>query len=94
MLFQAAALGLLDRVDSSLAANTVPLGEITGSFWHACRGGQRETSQRLLEHGANINWIGWGENTPLQAAEASGNQDLIAWLRSQGAKSAQELKPE
>jgi hypothetical protein len=46
----------------------------------------------LLHHGADINWIGWHDETPLQAARKNGNQDIIDWLLSEGAKSAKELK--
>jgi len=45
----------------------------------------------LLDHGAELNWIGWDNLTPLQAANKSGNADLIAWLQSKGAKTANEL---
>jgi len=90
-LTQAAALGLLDRVKDYCAGQPPPSPEeITGAFWHACRGGQRQTAEYLLGRGANINWIGWGQCTPLQAAQESGVNDLVEWLRSQGAVSAKE----
>jgi ankyrin repeat protein len=90
-LSQAAALGLLDRVKTFFPAASPSPEEITGSFWHACRGGQRDTVEFLLDHGAELNWIGWDNLTPLQAANKSGNADLVAWLQSKGAKTANEL---
>ncbi len=69
-----------------------PTGEeIANAFWNACRGGQRSTAEYLLEHGADLNWIGWERQTPLQVAQKSGNTDLIELLRGLGAKSADEL---
>ena len=90
-LTQAAALGLLDRVKEYCIGRPPPSpDEVTGAFWHACRGGQRQTADYLLGMGANLNWIGWGQCTPLQAAQQSGVSDLIEWLRSRGALSAKE----
>ena len=39
----------------------------------------------------DLNWIGYDRKTPLQAAYDSGAENLITWLASHGAKSAQEL---
>ena len=86
-LSQASALGLLDRVQDAFKAETAPTpDDVTKSFWHACRGGQRHTAQFLLSRGADINWIGWDKLTPLAAAAKGGNTELVTWLRSQGAK--------
>jgi ankyrin repeat protein len=91
-LSQAAALGLLARVENYCRTEPPPSSdEITGSFWHACRGGQRETAEYLLGRGANLNFIGWDKLTPLAAARKGGHEALLDWLRSQGAKSAEEL---
>jgi ankyrin repeat protein len=85
-LSQAAALGLLDRVKEYCTGQPPAApSEITGAFWHACRGGQRQTAEYLLGRGADLNWIGWSQRTPLQAAQDSGANDLIEWLRNQGA---------
>ena len=90
-IWQAAALGLLDRVLAVDATQSVSEEQITNAFWHACRGGQRTTSEYLLDRGARVNWIGHDRKTPYDAARASGNEELLAWLRTRGAKSAKEL---
>jgi len=89
---QAAALGLLSRVQAFCEDNSPPSpDEITSAFWNACRSGQRQTAEYLLGRGANLNWIGWNKLTPLAAARQGGNNDIVEWLRSLGAKSAEEL---
>jgi hypothetical protein len=90
-LWQAAALGLVDRVDAMLRATPPPeRGEITKGFWCACHGGQRAAAERLLAHGADLNWVGFDGLTPLDAANRSGAVALAAWLREHGARSAAE----
>jgi uncharacterized protein len=92
-VWQAAALGLLDRVEEYCALQPPPSSdEITNAFWHACRGGQRQTAEYLLGRGVELNWIGHDGKTPLQVAHESGAEDLIDWLRSQGAKLAEEIE--
>jgi ankyrin repeat protein len=92
-LWESATLGLLDRVGTYLAADPRPTSEeITGGFWGACHGGQRKTADYLLDRGADLNWIGWDELTPLDAAERAGAADLAEWLRARGARSATALK--
>lgn len=82
-LWQAAALGLHDRVASEPAPSP---DEITNAFWHACRGGQRRTAEYLLNRGADLNWIGHDRKTPLAAAMESGAEHVVEWLRELGAK--------
>lgn len=82
-LSQASGLGLLDRVIALGAGQPVPSAEeITGSFWHACRGGQRQTAEHLLSRGANPHWIGWDHKTPSQVAAEAGHTGLAAWIAS------------
>jgi ankyrin repeat protein len=90
-LWQAAALGLMDRVDEYFKAVTPPTpDEITNAFWCACHGGQRAAAEYLLDRGANLNWVGYDKLSPLDAANRSGAAPLVQWLRDQGAKSAKE----
>ena len=88
-LWQAAALGLDDRLERLLADEPSPGNdEVTNAFWCACHGGQRATAERLLERGADIDWIGHDGLTPLDAAVRSDAHELADWLRSQGAHHA------
>lgn len=85
-IWQAAALGLLERVKACCEDSPQSSDQITNSFWHACRGGQQETAEYLLDRGANLNWIGHDRKTPLQVAQEGGAENLVNWLRSRGAK--------
>jgi uncharacterized protein len=88
-LWQAAGLGLIARVKDHFA-NAVPpkSEEITNAFWCACHGGQREAAEYLLGQGAEINWVGYDNLTPLDAAGRSAAKELVEWLTNQGARSA------
>jgi hypothetical protein len=90
-LWQAAGLGLVERLVPLLTADRSPSrDDITNAFWCACQGGQREAAQRLLESGADINWIGYDHLTPLDAAIRGDARALAEWLRLQGARRAAE----
>lgn len=90
-LWEAAALGLMDRIEEHLAQGEVPRPDITSAFWAACHGGQRVAAEYLLARGAELNWIStWDKLTPLDAARRSGAQDIVAWLGGLGAKSTTE----
>jgi uncharacterized protein len=90
-LWQAAALGLLERVQECFGSPTAPSAdEVTEAFWQACHGGQRETAEYLLEQGADLNWVGWNEQTPLDIARAQNATEVVEWLRARGGKSASE----
>ena len=92
-IWQAAALGLLDRVQRLCSNQPLPAAEhITNAFWHACRGGQREVAEYLLNRGANVNWIGYDSKTPLDVAHESSAGELVQWLLAGGAKRADELR--
>lgn len=86
-LWQAAALGLVDR----LGLQGATPDELTNAFWCACHGGQRETAELLLARGANRNWIGYDGLTPLDAALRAKADALVEWLRTNGGKPAAEL---
>jgi ankyrin repeat protein len=90
-LWQAAALGLMDRVDEYFTLVPPPTpDEITNAFWCACHGGQRAVAEYLLGRGADLNWVGYDKLSPLDAANRSGAAALVQWLRGRGAKSAKE----
>jgi ankyrin repeat protein len=86
-LWEAAALGLMDRVHERVAAG-VSDDDITHAFWCACHGGRRIVAEYLLERGADVNWHGYDRLTPLDAARRSEAHELVGWLRSMGAASA------
>jgi uncharacterized protein len=80
-IFQAAALGLIDRVRAELATEPGPDAEqITTAFWAACGGGHHDITELLLAAGADIDWVGWGDQTPLDAAQAAEATQLVGWL--------------
>ncbi|MEU6762744.1 ankyrin repeat domain-containing protein [Streptomyces sp. NPDC046853] len=91
-LQDAATLGLLEQVEGFLASPDSPAeSEITGAFWGACHGGQLPVIKRLLEHGADVNWIGYDDLTPLDIARAQNADDVVEWLLAQGAKGRADL---
>lgn len=93
-LWQAAALGLLDRVTDLCSRGDPSAGEITDAFWQACHGGQRQTAEYLLDRGADVNWVGWNQQTPLDIASSQDHAEtptLADWLRGRGAKTAADL---
>jgi hypothetical protein len=88
--WQAAALGLLDRLEQLLGDHP-PADEVSKAFWHACSGGQRRAAEHLLGRGADPNWIpDYARGTSLDAATGLGTQrdNLIGWLRQHGAREA------
>ncbi|MGH9044263.1 MAG: hypothetical protein ACRDVP_05410 [Acidimicrobiales bacterium] len=92
-IFQAAALGFIDLVRGELSAEPAPdVERVTAAFWAACGSGNRDIAELLLGHGADINWLGWGDNTALDQARDADADDLAAWLESRGAKSAADLR--
>lgn len=92
-LRDAAALGMLDRVEAAFADRSAsPTDqEVTAAFWSACHGGQQATAAVLLDRGADLNWVGWDDLTPLDVARRSGFGRLIEWLGGLGARSADEV---
>ena len=89
-LREAAALGLMDRVEQYCTGDTPPSpDELTQALWYACHGGQKNVAEYLLERGAELNWIStWDGLTPLDAAQRSEADELVEWLQTQGAKTA------
>jgi ankyrin repeat protein len=90
--WQAAALGLMERVTAFFADGAHPnADEITSAFWCACHGDRRDAADYLLARGAELNWVGYDHLTPLDAARRVRAHELAEWLRERGAKSAKEI---
>jgi ankyrin repeat protein len=90
-LFESACLGLLDRIEPLFCSDARPgPDDVTGAFWGACHGGQRQTAAFLLARGADLNWVSrWDSTTPLDAARRSGADGVAEWLLGIGAVSAE-----
>ena len=82
-LWQAAALGLADRVREELASAKPDQHELDNALWCAAHGGQRETAELLLHAGGNGVWVGHDQLTAAEAAERSDAHELARWLREQ-----------
>ncbi len=95
-LFESAVMGLDDRVQAELDAVPPPPAEqITHALWGACHGGRQDTARMLIDRGADLDWVGWDDLTPLDAARRTAEErpdtaPLVEWLRAQGARSASE----
>jgi ankyrin repeat protein len=69
-LWQAAALGLTDAVQTMLDGTPdLPADELDAALWHACRGGSRATADLLLTRGADPRRVLWDGKTAIDAAE-------------------------
>lgn len=81
--WQAAGLGLTERVIEHLTADpdSTP-DDVTNAFWNACRGGQRETAERLLAFGPRLTWVGPDGDDARAAAAKGGCEEVVAWLDS------------
>jgi hypothetical protein len=79
-LWQAAALGMTDRVRDELARAEPSQDDLDNALWSAAHGGQRETAELLLDRGASPAWVGHDGLTAAQAAERGGAHELAAWL--------------
>jgi hypothetical protein len=90
-LWHAAALGMIERIEQLLAERPDAAGDVSQAFWHACAGGQRRAAEHLLARGADLSWVPeYAEGTPLDAASGVGTrqENVLTWLREQGATSA------
>ncbi len=89
-IWQAAALGLMDRVRDLCSIDPAPAREqITNAFWHACHGGQQPTAEYLLDRGADLNWVGHGGKTPYDVAQECGDDEsdsvaAVTWRQAPG----------
>ncbi len=93
-LFEAAAVGLLDRVAAFLAAADPPAQDrVNDAFWAACHGGQIEVARLLLDNGADLDWLpAWEALTPLDAALRSEAKEVVAWLSGLDARTSEQLR--
>jgi ankyrin repeat protein len=91
--FDAAALGLTDRLRADFAQTRPAQKALDEAFWAACHGGQRQTAEFLLAQGAELDFVPeWEDLTPLDAAARSGATDVLTWLHAHGARPAAELR--
>jgi hypothetical protein len=85
---------MLGRLEKLLVPEVDP-ELISQGFWHACVAGQRRAAERLLIAVADLNWEpDYAEGTALDAATGLGTRqdNVIEWLRSMGARSAQQAQ--
>ena len=66
--------------------------DLDNALWCAAHGGQHETAELLLDHGAHPAWVGHDGLTAAQAAERSDAHELAAWLREQETKSGRSTR--
>ncbi|HEY1738423.1 MAG TPA: ankyrin repeat domain-containing protein, partial [Acidimicrobiia bacterium] len=86
-LWNASALGLVDRLRELMAERAHSPDEISQAFWHACSGGKRRAAEFLLDAGADIGWSPeYAYGTALDAAQGDGTQrqNVITWLAERG----------
>jgi ankyrin repeat protein len=95
-LWQAAALGMVERVEQLLGADPPPTQEeLDEAFWQACHGGQLRMAELLLARGAHIDAIpSYSDQAPLDVAGSVDTRrgQLVSWLRERGATSAKESR--
>ena len=96
-LWQAAALGITERVVRFLAADPPPSQrELDEAFWQACHGAQLRMAGLLLARGADINAVPrYSDRAPLDIAGSTETRrgQLVSWLRERGAKPASGPAP-
>jgi hypothetical protein len=92
-LWQAAALGLADRVRDELAHGKPAQQDLDNALWCAAHGGQRDTAKLLLDRGADPAWVGHDQLDAAAAAERSGARELAEWLRDQTRSGPAPLPP-
>ncbi|MFJ2771687.1 ankyrin repeat domain-containing protein [Streptomyces sp. NPDC087300] len=95
-LHEAASLGLLDRVKELVEGGDPEAGapdrsDLTSAFWGACHGDHPATARYLLARGADRDWIGYDDKTPLDIAVEAGADEAATWLRGIGARTRAEL---
>jgi uncharacterized protein len=92
-LWHAAALGMQARVEELISESPPTQDDLDNAFWQACHGGQRRVAHYLLDRGADLNWVpDYAHGTPLDVAGGldTRRDNLVSWLREQGAQPAVE----
>jgi ankyrin repeat protein len=94
-LWEAAALGITERVEELLASDPLPTKEdLDEAFYQACHGGQLRMAALLLARGADVDAKpGYSDGTPLDIAGGPDTRrgKLVTWLREHGATSASDV---
>jgi hypothetical protein len=91
-LWQAAALGLVDRVREQLDRAPPPAQpDLDNALWCAAHGGRRDTAELLLDRGADPTWVGHDQLDAAAAAERSGASELAGWLRERAGTDSSSL---
>jgi uncharacterized protein len=82
----AGGLGEIALIRQYIEADPAPSAEdISVAFWNACRAGQLEAAQYLLDHGAQLDWPApWSGETPLDIARHAHRDEIAAWLVGRG----------
>ena len=79
-LWQAAALGLMERVTAYFSRDPEPdAAAVTQAFWCSCHGGELPAAEYL-------GWLGWPYGS--RCRQPQGARELVEWLGKQGARSA------
>jgi hypothetical protein len=92
-LWQAAALGLVDRVREQLDRTPPPAQpDLDNALWCAAHGGQHETAELLLDRGADPAWVGHDQLDVAAAAERGGASELAGWLRERAGTGPSSLR--
>lgn len=95
--WQAAALGMIDRLDELLSESATATQDATNqAFWHACAGGQRRAAELLKQRGADLAFTPeYGHGTVLDVASDHGTQqtNVIEWLQQLGVRRGDDPRP-
>ncbi|MGU3433424.1 ankyrin repeat domain-containing protein [Actinomycetes bacterium M1A6_2h] len=82
-VFDAATLGLLDRVEQHYRDHQPSIDDTNRAFWSACHGGRLNTARFLYGQGGDIELVPpWAKDTVLEAAVNSGSGELTEWIRT------------
>ncbi len=88
-LSHAAALGLMPTLKTLTEANPPPgPDDLSLACWNACRAGQLPAAKYLAANGADLSWPApWSGETPLDAARAKHQREIVGWLIESGGRS-------